>query len=288
MVAKMKKANVLVLFCFILIQFAAAQDSIPRVKRLQKTFLQNDDHWTIEVPIWIPGFRGQFTYGDVSLEGEDGNTPENPIEPGWNPGDYLSRIFGKDGNLNFFFMNRISYRNQKFYAQFDAFSGGVGESIYFRYNQEEVVQAKFSTYLFRFFAGYLLFDKQSVSEKFNYRLYGYGGIRIHSVNVISDLNFVQQPIQVTPVWIEPLLGIRNELALKRWLFVLQGDVGGFKIDGRISYMINAHGYYRISNLLSIKLGWCDWDMNYKDKHAQRDLKLRMHLSGPSTALTFNF
>ncbi|MCK5454816.1 MAG: hypothetical protein KAJ16_10660 [Calditrichia bacterium] len=32
----------------------------------------------MEIPIWIPGFRGVFTYGDVSLEGEDGVNPGDP------------------------------------------------------------------------------------------------------------------------------------------------------------------------------------------------------------------
>lgn len=288
-VVKFNRVGIFIFLCFLFIQLAGAQESKSKSdSKSEKSFLVNDDHWSIEVPIWVPGFRGDFVYGDVWLEGEDDANPENPIEPGWKPGDNLSRIFGKNGSLNFFFMNRVSYRNRKLYSQFDVFSGSVGGSIYFRYNDAELVKAKFSTYLFRLFAGYKFYEKLSVSEKCKYKLYGYGGLRIHSVNVKSDLDFTERRLNVTPLWAEPILGARNELAFKNWLFVLQGDIGSFSIDQKMSYMINFYSFYRISKLLSVKVGWCSWDMNYRDKFREEDLKLIMHLSGPATALTFHF
>lgn len=179
---EMNKIGVYIFLFFILLQNAGAQDSIPKSEQKpEKSFLINDDHWSVEVPIWIPGFRGEFAYGDVSLEGEDGGTPEHPIAPGWKPGDHLSRIFGKNGNINFFFMTEISYSNKKIYSHFDMFSASVGSHIKFRYNNKELVSAKFSTYLFRLFVGYQLFEKQSNSDKCNFKLYGYGGLRFHSV-----------------------------------------------------------------------------------------------------------
>jgi len=185
-------------------------------------------------------------------------------------------------------MNRVSYRNRKVYAQFDMISGSVGGSVYFKYNQDEIVESKFSTYLFRLFAGYKLYEKTSLAENFNYRLYVYGGFRIHSVNVKSDLDHSGRSINVTPLWLEPILGMRNELAFKKWLFVVQGDVGSFYINRKISGMLNYYSYYRISNLLSVKVGWCTWDINYKNNYRSEDLKLKIHLSGPATALTFHF
>lgn len=278
-------------------QFAGAQDSIPKKhNKPEKSFLREDRRWAIEIPIWIPGFAGELAYGDVSLDGEDGGNPEPPdpgqpeppTEPGWRPGDNLSRIFGTDGNLNFFFMNEVSYQNKKLYGHFDTFSGSVGGSIYFRYNNQSLVQAKFSTYLFRLFAGYRLVEKLSASKKFRYDLYTCGGARIHKYDLSSELLNGEKSLNVAPAWVEPILVLRNEFRLKHWLFVLQGDVGGFKIDGKFSYMINAYAFYRISNLLSFKVGWSDWNMDYDKEYSGEDLKLKMKFGGPVAAISFHF
>lgn len=281
---------ILIVFCFIISYNVLAQDST-RVKKnkLERNFLQDNGHWTIEVPIWIPGFRGEYAYGDVELEGEDGPPPEigHPIEkPG--PGDIFKRLFKTSGSLNFFFMNRITYDNQKFYAQFDALSGTVGGSLFFRYNNSELVKAKFNTNLFRFYFGYALIDTWSESEKVNFRTHAYGGIRIHDVNVSSEINKIDAQLKIDPLWVEPIVGLRAELALKRWLFSITGDLGNFGLNNKSSYMINLYAYFRLSNLLSIKAGWTDWDIKHKDKVMNEELKLKVHLSGPSTSLTFYF
>lgn len=286
--ANIYKPCIFLLFFVLLTQLIVAQNSVSKKKnKPQKSFLNDERKWTIEVPVWIPGFRGDFTYGEVSLEGEDGVIPENPIEKP-DAGNIFNRLFKTSGSLNFFFMNKISYHNQKFFSEFDAFSGSVGGKIKFRYNNKELVQAKFSTYLFRIYAGYQLYEKRSVSENWNYKLYGYGGVRIHSVNVKSKLNGIDRKLKVTPLWSEPILGIKNDFSLKNWQFVLAGDVGHFNIDGKISYMINVCSYYRISNLLSVKAGWIDWDIKYKDSYKDEALKLKMHLSGPIAAIVFHF
>ena len=63
----------------------SAQDtSTTSVIYEEGSFLNRDKNWELAIPIWIPGFRGNYAYGDVSLEGEDGTdpgVPANPIEP---------------------------------------------------------------------------------------------------------------------------------------------------------------------------------------------------------------
>lgn len=285
----MSRLCILILLSFISSNICKAQNSNQSFNnKLQRDFLTDSSKWSIEVPIWIPGFRGEFAYGDIELEGEDGASPENPIEPGWKPGDNLSRIFGKNGNLNFFFMNRIAYKNKRFYSQFDAFSGSVGGKIYFRYNNVDVVKARFTTVLTRLYAGYKFVDEQSVSGKTNFNLYGYGGMRMHYVYVKSQLTGLDTQVKVEPLWVEPILGVRNELVLNRWQFIASGDIGSFNINDKFSYMVNFYAYYRLSNLLSVKVGWCGWDIKYNDKYSGEDLSLKMHLEGPASALTFHF
>ena len=89
-----------------LTQTIVAQDSIPESgSKKKQSFLTETRHWNIEIPVWIPGFRGEFAYGDVELEGEDGSdlTPGNPIEkPDF--GGAFKRLFKTGWDLNYFFL----------------------------------------------------------------------------------------------------------------------------------------------------------------------------------------
>ena len=114
----------LILF-LILTQTVFAQDSISVKKTKKKqSYLYDTRHWKIEIPIWIPGYRGEFSYGDVSLEGEDGvdPSPENPIEkPG--VGDVFKRLFKTKGGIHFFLVTGVTYSNKSFYSHLELFSG---------------------------------------------------------------------------------------------------------------------------------------------------------------------
>ena len=124
-----------------------------------------DNEWSIELPIWIPGFRGYFSYGDVSLEGEDGGTIhpptiENPIEPGEGlGGNIFSRLFNKDSFLKFFYMTKISYTPNRFLFQIDGFGGSAGSAISFNYNNKEIVSATYGFIILHFYAGWSIFQK---------------------------------------------------------------------------------------------------------------------------------
>lgn len=278
------------ILCLILTQTLAAQDSIPEpgLKKKQ-SFLTDTRHWAIEIPVWIPGFRGEFAYGDVSLEGEDGNelTPENPIEkPDF--GDGFKRFFKSKGNLNFIFLTSINYSTKKFYSELDLFSGTIGSALLFRYNNKELVGASIHTDLARLSAGYQLYELTIFDEKARYNLFAYSGIRIQNFKVKSELDGIGKTLKVHPLWIEPLLGVRNELTFNYWHFVLQADMGSFGIDDKFSYMFNIHTFYRISNLLSFKLGWNAWYSRYNDRFKGEALNLKVHLAGPAGALVFNF
>jgi hypothetical protein len=132
-----------------------AQDTLSRkeIRKEQANFLLQDRPWTIEIPLWIPGYAGNFAYGDVDIEGEDGVDPEHPIEPPDGIGGIFSRLFSDDWYLNFFFMTRIAYEKNRFIAQTDALTGSVGESVKFKYNNTEIVSAHYRTTNIRIFGG---------------------------------------------------------------------------------------------------------------------------------------
>ncbi len=286
------KIRVFIFFilCFIVPQTLSAQDTIPEPgKKKKQSFLTETRHWAIEIPVWIPGFRGEFAYGDVALEGEDGNdlTPENPIEkPSFGHG--FKRLFKTGLDLNYFFVTRVSYTNKKFYSEFDLFSGTVGTSLKFRYNNKELVSANVHSDLSRLYAGYQLYEHSLFKNKAKYNLHGYGGIRVQNFKLTSDLDRISRTLKIDPLWVEPVVGVRNELVFNYWKFVVQTDMGSFGIDDKFSYMLNLNLFYRISNLLSFKMGWNAWYVNYNDRFKDESLKLKVYLAGPTSALVFNF
>lgn len=77
----MKQSLLIMLSLTLLSYNAFSQDSISKkeLKKTYKNYLLQNRPWTIEVPLWLPGFSGSFAYGDVSVEGEDGQDIENPI-----------------------------------------------------------------------------------------------------------------------------------------------------------------------------------------------------------------
>lgn len=283
------------LICFIVFN-TYSQDKIEKQKP-EKSFLREDRVWTFEIPIWIPGFRGEFAYGDVSLEGEDGQNPgipEHPIEsppsgkPPWGEGNIITRLFTSSSYLKFFFMSRIAFEKNNLLIQADGFSGSVGSNLNYRFNEKTVVKADLSMYLFRVFGGYKLINKTINPEKLRYELYVYAGARIHFINLESDPGRIIEPLDISPMWTEPLIGIQNQLTMKNWMFIFTIDYGGYLMKEKGSFMINLLSYYKLSNFVSLKAGWTDWDIKHKEDYKGENLKIDVHLSGPSIGVGFHF
>ncbi|UCH65384.1 MAG: hypothetical protein JSW63_12390 [Ignavibacterium sp.] len=275
----------------------SAQDKEGENQSTEQTYLNNDWKWAIELPIWIPGFRGDFAYGDISIEAEDGidpGTPANPIEPpppGEPPvggGSILSRLFNSSKYLKFFYIGRASYQQDKFLVQTDFVTGTVGESLDFVLNKKEVATASYATIIGRLIFGYSFYELENKSKTNLLRIHGYTGGRVHYFELFSNLNLTNRNLDINKFWGEVVLGLQARFVLKDWLFWLQADIGSFYTSNNSSYMINTFIYYRISNLLSVKIGWTDWDVSYQGEILNEKLSLNVHLSGPNTGLAFHF
>ena len=288
----MKYLIAILFFIFIFFSLESySQDTLAIKKtKLHRNFLVNEGKWKIEIPVWIPGFRGELSYGNIKLGGSDGDVPpgiDQPIEKP-RPGDIFKRLFNSNGNLNFFFMSSISFTSNNFLVFTDGFSGSAGQSILFRYNDKEFVNAKFTANLYRLYTGYKIADIWSKSAKTNFRFYPYAGVRFHDISVQTQVLDLVDIEKLNPIWAEAIIGVRNELLLKRWKFLINGDIGFLGKNSKVSYMIGLSAYFRISNLISVKAGWSDWDTNYKGTYKDEELKLFMHLSGPATSIAFHF
>jgi hypothetical protein len=255
-------------------------------------FLRTDQHWVVEIPIWIPGFRGEFVYGEVSLEGEDGQDllPVNPIEPEPEdpPGNILSRLFTSTSYLKFFFMGRVEYSWSPFRAEVDAFTGHIGESVEFRYNGREIVQANLHSTLARTFVAYEVAAWNSPSGRSRTSVEPYVGARAHFFSIDSDLNQLVNRLDLNHTWGEAVLGLTIRQAWTRWLIVLQGDWGNSLSKDSNSYWMSAAAFWRINGLLALRVGWLDWRMDVKRTVVGERMVLDTHLSGPSMGLNFHF
>ncbi len=256
----------------------------------KKNFLLDDRHWTIEVPLWLPGFTGSFAYGDIEIEGEDGTDIQNPIEPPDRPafGDLFSRIFTTDWYLKFVFLTRVAFEKNRFIAQLDGLAGGVGEGTEFNFNRKEVVSAYFQTVNMRLFAGHKFIDFNSRSKRFRYEFFVYAGVRAHFHQINSDLAGQSDLLSFSPNWFEPIIGIHNELTWRRWLWQIQGDYGGYFVRGKTSFQLTTFLYYRSGRFISLKAGWNHLFLNHEDTLNGEDYKVRVTLSGPSAGIAFHF
>jgi len=285
------KSSVIIVSLIILVpDIIGAQDTLTRKenRKQQANFLLSDRPWIIEVPLWIPGYAGSFAYGDVSIEGEDGVDPENPIEPPDGLGGILSRLFSDEWYLKFFFLTRIAYENNRFIVQADALTGSVGESIKFNYNNQEIVEAHYRTTNIRMFGGYKIIDVFSKNEKFRYELFGYLGVRMHFNNIYAKFYDSTPILDINPSWGEPIFGLQNQLSWKRWFVVIQGDYGGYFVSSKHSLQLSGYIYYRTGKLNSVKLGWQHLALNHKGDFMNEEYHITATFSGPSFGLVFQF
>jgi hypothetical protein len=276
-------------FCFTCCALTSYGADKKKPNKEKKGFLTDSSKWTLEVPLWIPGFRGDFAYGEVEIEGEDGTipNPEHPIEkPGF--GSVFKRLFRTRFDLNYFFMRGATYENNGYFGEIDMFMGALGASLIFRSHNHKLVSASVHVDLMRLYGGYNLYQTQWLDERATYKLGAFGGARIHHFYVKTKLNDVNVSMDIEPIWVEPVLGVRNKMSFERWEFVVQGDMGSFWINDKYSFMLNMLGSYRVGNSTSIKLGWTSWYTYYKDRFRDENLRLKTHLAGPMAVVAFHF
>ncbi len=254
-----------------------------------------DNEWSIVLPIWIPGFRGDFAYGEVNLEGEDGGnpsypTPEHPIEPGEGlGGNIFSRFFGKDTFLKFFYMSKFSYAPNRFLFQLDGFGGSAGTAIKFNYNNKEIVSTSYNIFIGHFYVGYSVFQKLDYSKEQKTNIYLYTGLRYINSTIKANLERNEFEFEVNPKKSEMLLGINAVFIFTNWEFNINGDVGGFTSKSNVfSYKIQLLAYYYLGKSTSIRFGWTDMDLKHDNLFKNERLLIHTHLSGPNLGIAFDF
>jgi hypothetical protein len=243
----------------------------------EKFYTNNDKHWLVEIPIWIPGFRGQLAYGDF-ISSSSGNREEREFEH-----------LAKSASLEFYFAGKVMSQFNKLWLLADAYSGKVGST--FTYiptdgkNQKNLVHITVQGTIPRFFIGYAVWEK-SIENNFRMKIIPYLGLRYVNIHLQSDMFDSLNVIDLQPEWVEPLIGFYLPLEYKRFKVELLADLGG--TETKNSFVINNCFRYRISRLVDIQLGWTFMKIKHIGNIDSEELDLMIRLFGPSAGVGFRF
>ena len=268
------------LFLFIIVASSGfSQDSIPdaQTKIQEKYYVLSDRKWLVELPIWIPGFRGRFTFGEFNLESSDESSDREP-----------KRISNELG-LEFFFVGRTAVNFNRFWAHFDAFSASISTQLLYdriiNQNQEEILNLYIKMTVSKINMGYSVWRKSN-DKDFKVEVFPYVGARFFNVKLEANLFDSLYNGNVTTNWIDPIVGIYIPVMYKRFLFNVQADIGG--TSSKLSWMFVGQAQYRISKLIDVKMGWNYLDMKYETAVLEKAMELNIVLSGPTVGVGFRF
>jgi len=278
----MKNLKLILFLQFIfIISLSYSQDTI---NYPEKSFLRKDQNWRIDVPIWIPGFRGEFSQGEVKID----NYNEVEIPGDDKDRDILKWLFPTRNRLEFYFVGRIKFQKGRFFSQFDALSGKFGTSVDFRLTNREIIDASLSISIPKLIAGFKFYEYENSKHSSRISVLSYIGVRYFLIKISSKHNDLINRLNINPVWADAIIGIKVPWQFHRWQFVLQSDYGGFGFDNNQSWHTIFNSSFRISKLMTVKMGWNDLDIKHSGKIDGEEFDINIHLSGPLVGVSFHF
>jgi hypothetical protein len=91
---------------------------------------QEDRNWSITIPVWVPGYRGEFAIGEIDVGGESSGGS-----------GFFDRFFDTKLKINFFFMGAFAYERDRWRVHADAFGGHFTDDVIFKLTNGTVVSA---------------------------------------------------------------------------------------------------------------------------------------------------
>lgn len=271
---KVKWAFIAALLMFSAIcQESRAQDSrSSQPSKLELLHQADERKWSLRVPLWVPGFTGSFAYGGIV---------HFPVGNDFN---FYDRLAG-DLGVSFYLIGDLRFRPGNWQFEIDGFHATLASNLKFQNIDQLVFSASIEGTIIRGTAGYLVYKKEDRDRYFKLRLYPYAGFRFIDLRIYSPGSDL---LDVSPAWVEPVLGVEVPVSYRRWYFSGQFDVGGFSINNHWSHWINANATYRFSKLFALGAGWAFTDFNYDQDFELKNLNLGIRLSGPVMSLQFDF
>lgn len=261
------------LFLAFCISFSVkSQDASASYNALHEVTKYDSTNWLFELPLWVPGFKGAFTVGDIKISGE-------------NTDGIFNKLFDSKYGLDFYLVGKVRYATQKWRFQADIFGGKINNSVAFKYGSIDISNTNISTIIPRFFVGYKLYS-YNLNKKYNNNLNIWinAGLRNYNVYINSELTGIGNAITIRDNWVEPIIGIGIPFYYKGWAFSYYTDIGGFSINSKLSWWMQLHGRYQFDNRFALNLGWVVQDIYYKSIVNETEFKYNVRLSGPMAGL----
>ena len=238
-----------------------------------------ESKWRLSLPVWVPGFRGSFAYGEVEID------PEYGIEPPDSRPGVDRKLRKSELSISFYLLGDVKFQYGRFLIEADGMSATLDKRPRFTDAGIFDFGGTIDATILMAFAGYEVYQSMNRERLTKWSLWAYAGARYYKVHVFADNRSL---LDVRPVWTDPLLGLRIPFVLRRWVFTAQGDIGGFGINGRRSYYLSANARYRFSRLFSLSAGWSQIDVEYDSEYKEEPMVIGMQLSGPAVRFSFDF
>ena len=100
---------------------------------------------------------------------------------------------------------------------------------------------------------------------------------------------VEERVDESRSWIDPFVGVHLAVHLaKRWKLGVHGDIGGFGVGSDLAWQAYADIGFKVSNVVSIILGYRAIDMDYQDESGDELFGYDMLIAGPQLGVAFHF
>jgi hypothetical protein len=213
------------LLCSVMLCSASGTPAETSAASSSDSGIEKDRNWTITIPLWIPGYAGQFAVGDIEVGGESSG------------GSGFGRLFDNEVKLNFFFMGSFAYERNRWRIHGDVFGGKFTDDVIYKRTGATVVSASLRPFVPRLYLDYRVLD-HSWGETATQRARGwvYAGVRYYVVKAEVDVS--DRTESLTARWADPIVGARIPVDLSsRWWVELSGDVGGFGLGSKFCWTI---------------------------------------------------
>lgn len=238
--------------------------------------------FVLALPLWIPGFDGSTTVGDVTLTTDDGDDGGLGI---------LDELFDIVTELEFAFSGAAMYRHDRWFGAVDMFHVRVGNAITFTIGEDET-DATLTFAVGRARVGYRVSRHAtrwgSAQRPFVAEHYVYAGARFWYAEAESDV-FGLTNFRRDDLWVDPIVGYRGRLNMRNgWTLLLNADVGGFHVASELTWSLLIGAEYRFNRVFSLTAAWSYLYVR-RDVGAGDDrFEIDMLLAGPHLAIAFHF
>jgi hypothetical protein len=241
---------------------------------------QDKLEFNLEIPLWIPGFKGSFSIGDITIEGEGQNE------------DILSKLFDSDIQLEYYFVGSLGVAKNKWQIQGDIFGGRLNDAIEFKHRQNQLVDVTIFSIMPRVFGSYKLFEldfkrKRALISK-HLEIWGYGGFRYVHLNIYTETNTILPAFDITKNWLDPIIGFTVPLTINRFILVFQNDIGGFGLGSDFTYWYQLYGIWQVGKYISLEAGWVHLNINYSEEKQINSFIYKATMRGPMAGVMFTF